>query len=111
MLGAMMLFTIFALQLVSVCSQSRLCEQFEPDSNSQPHWRIEWSMVPFHTLREDTSRRPLGRMRRAAKKCAALQRAVEEVGVRPDKHGVDERTVLDESVGADEVGIRLNGAT
>ena len=36
-LGAIILFTIFALQLVSVCSHNRLSEQFEPDSNAHPH--------------------------------------------------------------------------
>jgi len=36
-LGAMILFTIFALQLVEVCSQSRLSEQLEPDSKTVPH--------------------------------------------------------------------------
>ena len=110
-LGAMMLLTIFALQLASVCSQRRLCEQLEPDSNSQPHWRIEWSMVPFHTLCEDDARRLLARMRGAAQNRTALQRAVQEVSVRPNEHGVDERTVLDERIRTEEIGVGLDGVT
>ena len=35
--GAITLLMIFALQLVSVCSQSKLSSQFEPDSNWHPH--------------------------------------------------------------------------
>lgn len=106
-----MLLTIFALQLASVCSQRRLCEQFEPDSNSQPHWRIEWSMVPFHTLREEALCESLGRMRRAAQKRAVLQRAVQKMSVRSDEHGIDERTVLDESMWSEGIGVCLNGMT
>ena len=68
-------------------------------------------MVPFHTLREDDARRPLARMRSAAQNRAALQCAVQEVSVRSDEHGVDERTVLDERIRTKEVGVGLDGVT
>ena len=40
-----------------------------------------------------------------------LQRAAQEVGTRSDEHGIDEWTVLDEGVWADEVRTRLDGMT
>lgn len=49
-LGAIMLFTIFALQLVSACSHRMLDSQFEPDSKRQAHCRILSVMSPFITL-------------------------------------------------------------
>ena len=49
-LGAMMLFTIFALQLVSACSHRMLLAQFDPYSNTHPHCRMLSARSPFSTL-------------------------------------------------------------
>ena len=49
-LGAIILFTIFALQLVVVCSHNKLCAQLEPDSKTVPHWRILSIISPEVTL-------------------------------------------------------------
>ena len=68
-------------------------------------------MVPFHTLCEDDARRLLARMRGAAQNRTALQRAVQEVSVRPNEHGVDEWTVLDERIRTEEIGVGLDGVT
>lgn len=47
----------------------------------------------------------------AAQNRTALQRAVQEVSVRPNEHGVDEWTVLDQRIRTEEIGVGLDGVT
>ena len=111
-LGAIMLLTILALQLVSVCSQSKLSLQLEPDSNRHPHCKIELWTLPFHTLFHEQvicwREYVLGTGRRTAENCTVLNGTAEKMGLMTDEHRLQEGAILYEGIWSNEVFIPPN---